>query len=59
MEILRNTSNAIGGRMVKVEGIREIGVGEAVGLWTAHLTFKLVQINETGLIIRLECTIVQ
>lgn len=48
METLRKASNAIGSRMVEVKGEREIGVGEAVGLWASLLVFALVRINETG-----------
>ncbi len=48
MEALSNVSKAVGRRMVKVEGDREVGVGEAAVLWAAHLVFTLARVNETG-----------
>lgn len=48
METLRKASNAIGRRMVKVEGEREIGVGEAIELWAAHIAFIAYRTTLTG-----------
>ena len=48
MEALRNASNAIGSHMVEVEGDREVGVGEAVGLWAAHIALTIIGVNEAG-----------